>query len=58
MKFPVSRITGRYLKELNPELNMLTIASAEQARADALKAKNEGVANFIPVIPSTMTKTY
>ena len=49
---------GWYLKALDPDLKILTIASVEQNSVDSLAQKNEGVADFILVIPSTMTKTY
>lgn len=47
-----------YLRQLDPDLKILTIASVEQAKIDSLQNKNKGVADFILAIPSTMTKTY
>jgi uncharacterized iron-regulated protein len=47
-----------YLKKYNPELNIVTITSVEQAAVDSLEQKFEGRANFILAIPKDMTKTY
>jgi uncharacterized iron-regulated protein len=47
-----------YLKKANPELNIVTIASVEQADVDSLSAENENIADFILVIDEDMTKTY
>lgn len=46
-----------YLKRLKPELKILTISSNEQENPDTLDKENEGKADFIIVIPSSMTKT-
>ncbi|PKP03945.1 MAG: iron-regulated protein [Bacteroidetes bacterium HGW-Bacteroidetes-9] len=46
-----------YLKRLKPELKILTISSNEQENPDTLEKENEGKADFIIVIPSSMTKT-
>jgi uncharacterized iron-regulated protein len=46
-----------YLKRLKPELKILTINSSEQDHVDSLKKENEGKADFIIVVPSSMTKT-
>jgi uncharacterized iron-regulated protein len=46
-----------YLKRLKPELKILTINSSEQDDVDSLKKENEGKADFIIVVPASMTKT-
>jgi len=47
-----------YLKQNNPELKILTINTSEQAAADSLEEGNKGKADFIIVVPETMTKTH
>lgn len=47
-----------YLKQNNPELKILTINTSEQAAADSLDEGNKGKADFIIVVPETMTKTH
>jgi hypothetical protein len=47
-----------YLNEYKPGLNIMTIASVEQDDVDALEEENEELADFILVIPSSMTKTH
>jgi len=47
-----------YLKRLDPTLEILTIASTEQESIDKLSKDEKGVADFILVIESNMTKTY
>jgi uncharacterized iron-regulated protein len=48
-----------YLKQLNPNLKIITIASIEADAADlALPQQERGLADFILVTPGTMTKTY
>ena len=47
-----------YLKEANPNLNILTIHSVEQAAIDKLEDANKKTADFIICSPSDMTKTY
>ena len=47
-----------YLKQQNPDLNILTIASVEQSKIDSLAEENMGLANFILCTPESMTKTY
>ena len=46
-----------YLKQANPDLKILTISSVEQADLDDLSKDSEGVADFILVVPESMTKT-
>lgn len=46
-----------YLKNLNPDLKVLTISSCEQDNVDKLDEENEKKADFILVIPTSMTKT-
>ena len=47
-----------YLKQMNPELKILTITSVEQDTISDLTEENTGVAGYTICIPSTMTKTY
>lgn len=46
-----------HLKQADPNLKIVTISSVEQANMDELKKESEGLANFIIVIPETMSKT-
>ena len=47
-----------YLKKLNPNLKILTVSCVEQNDIDSLKKESKNLADYIFVIPSTMTKTY
>lgn len=47
-----------YLNEYRPGLNIMTIASVEQQDTEKLLEENEGLADYILVIPKTMTKTH
>jgi len=47
-----------YLKQQQPELKIVTIASVEQASIQALDSANQQLADFILCIPTNMTKTY
>ena len=47
-----------YLNQYRPGLKIMSIASVEQELLDGLEEENEGIANFILVIPETMTKTH
>ena len=47
-----------YLQQYRPELKILTISSAEQDDIHTLEEENEGIADFILAIPSSMTKTH
>jgi len=47
-----------YLKQANPKLNILTIASVEQVKIDSLADENIGLGNFILCTPESMTKTH
>jgi len=47
-----------YLNTYRPGLNIMTIASVEQDTIDGLTEENESLADFILVVPSTMTKTH
>jgi uncharacterized iron-regulated protein len=48
-----------YLKQLNPSLKIVTIASVEAEAPDlALPRQERGLADFILITPATMTKTY
>ena len=47
-----------YLNHYRPGLKILTIASVEQVSTDKLEEDNSGLADFILVMPETMTKTY
>ncbi len=46
-----------YLQQADPKLKIVTISSVEQADVDDLKKESEGLANFIIVVPETMSKT-
>jgi uncharacterized iron-regulated protein len=47
-----------YLKRYRPELKILTITTVEQDTIQKMKKESKGVADFVVVVPSTMTKTY
>lgn len=47
-----------YLKNQNPDLNILTITTVEQDEIDDLTDDNTGVADYTICVPSAMTKTY
>lgn len=47
-----------YLKQANPELKIVSIASVEQEDIRKLNEEYKNLANFILAIPLTMTKTY
>ena len=47
-----------YLKQANPNLKVLTIASAEQDEIEALSDENQGLGNFIICTPVSMSKSY
>lgn len=47
-----------YLNEYKPGLKIMTIASVEQDDVDGLEEENEELADYILVIPSSMTKTH
>lgn len=47
-----------YLKQLNPNLKIVTIGSTEQSQTEKLEKEQYGAADFILVIPENMTKTY
>ncbi|MEE4256344.1 MAG: ChaN family lipoprotein [Bacteroidales bacterium] len=47
-----------YLNEYQPGLNIMTIASVEQDDINELEEENEALADFILVIPASMTKTH
>jgi uncharacterized iron-regulated protein len=47
-----------YLKKYKPGTDVLTIATVEQSQIDKLNEKHLKLADFILVIPETMTKTY
>ena len=46
-----------YIKQANPDLKILTIASTEQDDLDSLKSESLGIADFVLCVPSSMTKT-
>jgi len=46
-----------YLKRLNPELKVMSIASAEQADISKLEEENYDLADFILVVDEDMCKT-
>ncbi len=47
-----------YLKQMNPDLKILTISSIEQDTIDKIEEENIGMADFTICIPTAMTKTY
>jgi uncharacterized iron-regulated protein len=47
-----------YLKQANPDLKIITIASIEQASTDSLEEENLDLADFVLVVDEDMTKTY
>jgi uncharacterized iron-regulated protein len=47
-----------YLKNSNPNIKVLTIASTEQGEIDELEKENLGRASFIICTPSSMSKTF
>lgn len=47
-----------YLKQDNPDLNIATISTIEQANVDKLNEESFGLADYIICIPESMTKTY
>lgn len=47
-----------YLKNANPDLNILTIATVEQEEIDSLTSENSGLADYTICVPASMTKTY
>lgn len=47
-----------YLKQQNPNLNIVTISTVEQKNPDELLEENLGTGSFILVVPERMTKTY
>ncbi|PVY43226.1 ChaN family lipoprotein [Pontibacter virosus] len=49
---------GWYLKKGNPQLKTLTITTVLQEDLDKLTEENKQKADFILVVPSTMTRTY
>ena len=47
-----------YLRQLDEKLRMVTLTTVEQDDPLVLEEANKGLADFIIVVPSTMTKTY
>lgn len=47
-----------YLKQANPQLKIKTISSAMQESIDKMSEENKGRADYILVIPESMTRTY
>lgn len=47
-----------YIRQMRPNLNILTIASVEQDSIESLSDEYLGLADIILCIPSSMTKTY
>lgn len=47
-----------YLKEANPQLNIVTISSVEQNQLNELNEENKNLANYILAVDEDMTKTY
>ncbi|MEL6536284.1 MAG: ChaN family lipoprotein [Bacteroidota bacterium] len=49
---------GWYLKQANPELNIVTIHSVEQATLEQCDEEHVGKANFVLAVPENMSKSY
>jgi uncharacterized iron-regulated protein len=49
---------GWYIRQYKPQLKVVTISTVEQETLDNLAEESEGVADYILVVPATMTKTY
>lgn len=47
-----------YLKQANPNLKIVTIASVEQEKVDSLNEESVGIASFVLCTPESMTKTH
>lgn len=47
-----------YLRRSNPDINLVTISTVEQEDTETLLEEHKGIADFIIVVPVTMTKTY
>lgn len=47
-----------YLKQANPQLNIVTISSVEQENIEKLEEENLNLGNYILALPESMTKTY
>jgi len=47
-----------YLRQINPNLNIVVISTVEQEQVEKLNADNRGVADYIITIPERMGKTY
>ena len=47
-----------YLKQANPDLNIITVTSVEQDTISSLNEDFKNTADYIICIPSSMTKTY
>ena len=46
-----------FLKQANPDLNIVTISTVSQDDVEMLEEESEGKADFIIAVPSTMTQT-
>lgn len=47
-----------YIKQSNPDLKIMTIASVEQENMDELTEENQGLADYTLCIPESMSKSY
>jgi uncharacterized iron-regulated protein len=47
-----------FLKQSNPDLNIVTITIADQDSIDELEEANHGQADYVIAVPADMTKTY
>lgn len=47
-----------FIKKFRPDLKILTITTVEEGNTEELKKDNEGLADYIIVVPENMTKTY
>ena len=47
-----------YLKMYRPDIRVATITTVLQSDTDSVEEENKGLADFIVVVPETMTRTY
>ncbi len=49
---------GHFLKEINPELRIVTISTVSQEEVEVLEDSHVGKADYTIAVPESMTKTY
>lgn len=47
-----------HLKNIKPDLKIMTISTVEQSKIDSLQNESKGVADYVIAVPENMTKTY